>query len=249
MSLSPRAITASSGPLLSVEGLTCIFGGFKALDEASFKVLAGEFHGLIGPNGAGKSTLFNALTGLVPARGGHVIFNDHPITGLDPHRIARMGIARTFQTVRTFPRRTVADHVCLGAEISPRARGTDAAAALHAVGLSHKASAIPEALSNLERKLLALAICLSMKPRLLLLDEPTAGLDDGETRAFDALLRTVHREWELASVLVEHKLSFVMGLCERITVLDHGRVIAQGTPGEVAHDPIVIDAYLGTSDA
>lgn len=235
-----------SADLLIVQDVICSFGNFRVLDSVSLQVAEQEFHGLIGPNGAGKSTFFNAVTGMVRIQKGSIRLSEEPISGFSSHRIAKLGIARTFQTARVFAGRTLIDHVRLASEVSPRSRPEDALLALQVVGLDGWAGVPVERLSYSAKKKLSLAICLAGRPRLLLLDEPAAGLEETETNDFADMLREVRERYSLTIVLVEHKLSFLMSLSNTITVLDHGRVIASGPPTEVAENPAVIEAYLGS---
>lgn len=237
---------------LEARKVTCTFAGFRAVDGVDFALRCGERRGVIGPNGAGKSTFFNALTGIVRPSSGTISVMGRDVSGWATHRIARQGVARTFQSARVFAGRSVGDHLLLAAGESARHLSradlvSRSREALESVGLQDSAQRKADRLSTAERKRLSLAMCLGQRPRVLLLDEPAAGLDDTETHEFDDLLRGLHERYELATVLVEHKLSFVMSFSERVTVLDAGRVISEGTPEQVAEDARVIEAYLGTA--
>ena len=251
----------TAAPLLRVEGLSKHFQGLRAVDDVSFDVAAGELVGLIGPNGAGKSTLFNCVAGAIPRTAGRVAFGGRPIEGLDPARIARLGIARTYQNLRVFADITVFDNVSAGAigrhgtsllgTLVPAlgrrrdeaiARGT--LAALERFGLAEHADAPAGNLAYGQKKLLEIARALALEPTLLLLDEPAAGLNDTETAELATRLRAL-RDGGLTILLVEHDMPMVMRICDRIVVLDSGRKIAEGAPAAIRADAAVRAAYLG----
>jgi branched-chain amino acid transport system ATP-binding protein len=250
-----------SGPLLRVEGLAKHFQGLRAVDDVSFDIGRGELVGLIGPNGAGKSTLFNCIAGAIPRTAGAVAFNGRSIAGLDPGRIARLGIARTYQNLRIFPDITVFDNVSagaigrigislLGALIPQLGRKRDDAiaeatlAALERFDLLEYADQPAGNLAYGQKKHLEIARALSLQPTLLLLDEPAAGLNDSETTELAGRLRAL-RDAGLTILLVEHDMPMVMRICDRIVVLDSGRKIAEGVPAAIRADAAVRAAYLG----
>ncbi len=245
--------------LLDVENATRRFGGLVAVDRVSAEIRDGELVGLIGPNGAGKTTLFNLISGFTGLSAGAIRFRGRSIGGLAPYRIARLGIGRTFQNLRVFPNMTVFDNVSVGAigalgasaldalrPGAPRSREISrrAAAALSRVGLEPRADALAANLSYGERKYLEIARALAMDPELLILDEPAAGLNDTETRGLADFIRRLHAEG-VTVLLVEHDMTLVMSLCERIVVLASGRKIADAPPEAVRRDPAVLEAYLG----
>jgi branched-chain amino acid transport system ATP-binding protein len=244
----------SDVPLLEFRSVTVGFGGVVALDAVDMTVEVGGIHGLIGPNGAGKSTLFNAACGLLRPRSGSVLLDGRDITGLGPHRRARLRMARTFQQLELFGVLTVYDNVRTAAEIRRSwARdhsnpGRDADEVLERTGLSDLRDERADGLSTGHARLLEVARALVTRPRVMLLDEPAAGLNEQETAALSELLHGLTGD-ELGIVLVEHDMDLVMRVCERITVLNMGRVLTTATPHEVRSDPAVISAYLGAAKA
>jgi branched-chain amino acid transport system permease protein len=246
--------------LLRVEAAYRRFGGLVAVDNVSFDLAAGEILGLIGPNGAGKSTMFNLLTGTLHLDGGHIYFQEREISGQAPRHIARVGIARTFQHVKIRPRMTLLDNVLLGTY--PRTKAGFFAGALR-LDRAEELRAKQEALTVLARvglgdqpfelagnlplgnqRLLEVARALAADPTLLVLDEPAAGLRRQEKRALADLLRSLRSE-QMTILLVEHDMEFVMGLVDRIVVMNFGSKLCEGTPGEIRRDARVQDAYLG----
>jgi branched-chain amino acid transport system ATP-binding protein len=249
-------------PLLSVRGLTRRFGGLVALDRMDLDVAPGIVHAVIGPNGSGKTTLLNTLSGAYKPDAGSILLDGVEVGRLKPHRIAHLGLARTFQNIRLFGGLTVIEnvkvaaarhapaslfHVVLG---SSRSRDgehrieTAAQAALAAVGLSHRAGDRPTTLPYAQQRLVEIARALAAGPRLLLLDEPAAGMNMSESMMLVEMIRKL-RDAGLTILLVEHNVRLVMGISDRITVLDFGRRIAEGAPTEVKSNPAVIEAYLG----
>jgi ABC-type branched-subunit amino acid transport system ATPase component/ABC-type branched-subunit amino acid transport system permease subunit len=234
-------------PILSVHGLSKSFGGLRAVAEASFDVGDGEILGIIGPNGAGKTTLFNLLNGYLQPDSGKVVFANHELSGLKPNRVCRLGIGRTFQVVRAFPRLSLLNNVVVGA-YATTSNDTEAFAAaskaLARVGLIGRADTIAGGLSNKELRLMELARALAGGPRLLLMDEPLAGLASQETEDLLALIRSLAAQGTTV-VIIEHTMRAMMRLAERFVVLDHGRILAVGQPRDIINNASVIEAYLG----
>lgn len=245
-------VTADRSSLLEVEGLTKSFGGLRAVDDLSFSVWEGEILGLLGPNGSGKTTVFNLIAGALRPDQGQIQFSGREITRESPSSRSVLGIARTFQLVRTFPNLSVSDNVLIaslhGRDRSPSVAfaGRETATLLGLVELQHK-SRIPAAkLTLAERKRLEIARALAARPRLLLLDEPVAGLNPAEVDAALTLFRQI-RSGGVTVVIVEHNVGAVRALCDRVIVLNSGKKIAEGAPAHALETPEVMQVYLGKS--
>ncbi|GIV15474.1 MAG: ABC transporter ATP-binding protein [Armatimonadota bacterium] len=250
-------------PLLSVQDCTMRFGGLTAVKGLNLQLFPQELVGLIGPNGAGKTTVFNLLTGVYRPVEGHIIFQGRDITGWKPHAIARLGIARTFQNIRLFGSMTVLQNVKVGARLHMRTGlwhatwrtysmlteeqevEREAWHLLREMGLDDMAHHLAHNLPYGKQRRLEIARALATHPRLLLLDEPAAGMNPQETADLMELIRRLRDEYNVTILLIEHDMKVVMGICERVIVLDYGEEIAQGTPQEIRTNPRVIEAYLG----
>ena len=254
---------ANGNPILEAKKVTIRFGGLTAVSEFDLSITAGELVGLIGPNGAGKTTIFNMLTGVYKPSDGEIRVSGQLTTDFKPYQITALGVARTFQNIRLFKELTVLENVKIGGHIHYKYSGT--AAVLH-TDRFHQAEEIAEAeamklldifdlrdraydyAKNLpygDQRRLEIARALAARPKLLLLDEPAAGLNTGETLALMSTIHDIRDRFGLAILLIEHNMELVMGICERILVLNYGKTIARGTPSEIQKNPVVIEAYLG----
>ncbi|GAB4478905.1 MAG: ABC transporter ATP-binding protein [Anaerolineales bacterium] len=254
-------------PLLEIQGLTKVFGGLKAVNNFSISINPGELVGLIGPNGAGKTTVFNLITGIYGATQGSILYKGTQLVGLQPYEITQLGIARTFQNIRLFPTLTVLDNVRIAyhthagygmfdaithnrhfqraeKELTEKAQEF-----LSVFNLHTRQGEIAKNLPYGEQRRLEIARALAASPELLLLDEPAAGMNPKEVVSLMDLIHFIRQKFNLTILLIEHQMRVVMGICERITVMDFGEVIARGTPEEIQNNERVIEAYLGRGAA
>ena len=250
-------------PLLQVKRLSHYFGGLKAVSNFNLDLEPGELVGIIGPNGAGKTTVFNLITGVYRPTEGQIFFNGHNLVGLYPHQIISKGIARTFQTIRLFKELSVLDNVRIACY--SQVRYSPLSSLLHSksfideeqrirqkawhlldiFNLTKYAQAQAKNLPYGEQRRLEIARALATKPRLLLLDEPAAGMNPGEIKRLMELIQWIRQQFDLTIILIEHQMRVVMGICERILVMDFGETIAEGNPKEIQSNPRVLEAYLG----
>jgi branched-chain amino acid transport system ATP-binding protein len=244
--------------LLELQSVSRRFGALQALSDISLAVQPGELRAVIGPNGAGKTTLFNLISGFFPPSGGSILFDGQPITKVNPAALVQQGIIRTFQITEIFLSLSVRDNLRIAAEVamgvSHRPWMTRALRAsidarvdelMHVVGIASKADRVAGELSHGDQRVVEIGIALSRKPKLLLLDEPTAGMGDEETQNMTALIRRLNKEQGITTLFVEHDMEIVFGIADRITVLDNGAMLAEGNAHEIANNPAVQAAYLG----
>jgi branched-chain amino acid transport system ATP-binding protein len=250
----------ASAPILRTELLTVRFGGLAALSGINFEIARNAVHAIIGPNGAGKSTFFNCLTGVLRSTSGRIVFDGEDITGLPSNAISQKGVARSYQITNIMPNATALENVRIAAQsrrhawnmIAHHGALSDindkAEAALHSVGLLGKAEELASNLSHGEQRNLEIGIALATEPKLLCLDEPTAGMSQGETDETEDLIRRIAKDpaKNLTILIVEHDMAVVMGLADRITVLNYGAILAEGTPEEIQQNPKVLEVYLKT---
>lgn len=255
-----------SEKILQVEGLTKEFGGLTAVSNVNFNVEKGEIFGLIGPNGAGKTTIFNLITGIFPPTKGSVIFGDHEIAGVKPHTIAQKGIARTFQNIKLFGKQTVLENVLTVSQVqadyglldgflrTAKCRKQEkelmeiSVDIINRVGIAKYESTQAGNLSYGMQRRVEIARALALKPKLLLLDEPAAGMNEDESYELVRLINEIRAEFDLSIIVIDHHMDLIMDLCHKVAVLNFGQMIAHGTTDEIQNNPMVIEAYLGVDE-